>query len=55
MLEEQLDAERRQRLQFEGKVAELQDQNKLLTQNIKDVSQLPSFLSRAQENARKDI
>lgn len=31
------------------------DNNKLMSQNIKDGSQLPSFLSRAQDNARKEI
>jgi len=45
----------REAVDLKGKIQELQDQNALLQQSRKDHSQLPSFLSRAQENARKEI
>lgn len=45
----------REVVDLKGKIHELQDQNGLLQQSKKDHSQLPSFLSRAQDNARKDI
>jgi hypothetical protein len=40
---------------LESKITELQDQNKVLQQNIKDGTQLPNLLSRAQDNARREI
>ena len=54
-MEQLAENQRKTIVDLENKVAEVNDQNRLLQQQQTSTGQLPNFLSRAQENARREI